>query len=128
MQDRELVIAGDAPDAIGPYTHAVRSGSVLYCSGALPLDPQTGELCDSSLADSTRQCLQNLSAVCKAGGTELSRALRLTVFTTEMEGFAEINDAYGRFFPSDPPARVVVGVAALPKGARIEIDAVVAAG
>jgi 2-iminobutanoate/2-iminopropanoate deaminase len=128
MQDRELVIAGDAPDAIGPYTHAVRNGSVLYCSGALPIEPQTGELLDASLAESTAQCLRNLAAVCEAGGTDLARALRLTVYTTEIEGFAEMNDAYGRFFPDAPPARVVIGVAALPKGARVEIDAIVATG
>jgi 2-iminobutanoate/2-iminopropanoate deaminase len=126
MQDRELVIAGGAPDAIGPYTHAVRCGSVLYCSGALPIEPKSGELRDASPAEATEQCLRNLSAVCEAGGTGLSRALRLTVYTTEIDGFGEINEAYARFFPSDPPARVVVGVASLPKGAPVAIDAIVA--
>src|SRR4051794_2858669 len=128
MSERELVTASDAPDAIGPYTHAVRAGGVLYCSGALPIDPATDELRDGSLAESTEQCLRNLSAVCDAGGTGLDRAIRVTIYTTAMEAFAEINEAYAAFFPSEPPARVAVGVATLPKGATVEIEAVVAAG
>jgi 2-iminobutanoate/2-iminopropanoate deaminase len=123
---REAINTSEAPEAIGPYSQAVRHDGVLYCSGAIPLDPDSGELEDASLGSATTRCLANLEAVCRAGGTELSRALRLTVYTTELEGFAEINEAYGEFFESNPPARVTVGVAALPKGARVEIDAIVA--
>jgi 2-iminobutanoate/2-iminopropanoate deaminase len=115
-----------APAAIGPYSQAIRHGDVLYCSGQIPLDAG-GEPVGGSVADEARQCLRNLAAVCEAAGTELSRALRLTVYTTELGQFAEINEAYAEFFEGgDPPARAAVGVAALPKGVRVEIDAIVA--
>ena len=123
---RMPITARSAPAAVGPYTHAVRHGETLYCSGALPLDPASEELVAGSLAAQTTQCLRNLSAVCAAAGTELGRALRTTIYTTDLARFAEINEAYGAFFGNDPPARVAVGVAALPRGARVEIDAVVA--
>jgi 2-iminobutanoate/2-iminopropanoate deaminase len=124
--DRTVVSATDAPAAIGPYSHAISHRGVLYCSGALPLDPGSGEFVERSPGAEATRCLENLAAVCEAAGTELGRALRLTVYTTRLEAFAEINDAYGAFFEDDPPARVAVGVAALPKGADVEIDAVVA--
>jgi 2-iminobutanoate/2-iminopropanoate deaminase len=127
-RDRQTVTAPEAPAAIGPYSHAARHGEVLYCSGALPLDPRTEELVTDSPAAETAQCLRNLAAVCAAAGTGLERALRLTIYTTDLSAFGEINEAYGSFFPHDPPARAAVGVAMLPKGARVEIDAVVAAG
>jgi 2-iminobutanoate/2-iminopropanoate deaminase len=101
-------------------------GDVLYCSGALPIDPETGEMAGPGPAEATTRCLRNLDAVCGAAGTELGNALRVTVYTTEMDAFAEINEAYAKFFEAEPPARVAVGVAALPKGAQVEIDAVVA--
>lgn len=126
MSDRQVIAASDAPAAIGPYSHAVRHGDVLYCSGALPVEPASGAMEDATPAAATERCLRNLAAVCEAAGTELRHALRLTVYTTELERFAEINEAYGGFFPSDPPARVTIGAAALPKGALVEIDAVVA--
>jgi 2-iminobutanoate/2-iminopropanoate deaminase len=120
------ITAAGAPPAVGPYTHAVRHGDTLYCSGALPLDPATNELVAGSLAEETAQCLRNLAAVCEAAGTGLEQALRTTIYTTRLDAFAEINQAYGAFFTDGPPARVTVGVAALPKDARVEIDAVVA--
>jgi 2-iminobutanoate/2-iminopropanoate deaminase len=125
---RTVVIAPDAPEAIGPYSHAVRYGDVLYCSGALPVEPTDGSLVASSLAAEATRCLDHLQAICEAAGTSLGRALRLTVYTTQLEDFAELNEAYGAFFGAEPPARVTIGVAALPKGARVEIDATVAAG
>lgn len=126
MSQRSAVTAADAPEAIGPYSHAIRNGDALYYSGQLPLDPASGEMRDESLAAETEQCLRNLDAVCRAAGTELARALRLTVYTTRLEGFAEINEAYAGFFGGEPPARAAVGVAALPKGVAVEIDAIVA--
>jgi 2-iminobutanoate/2-iminopropanoate deaminase len=126
MSDREVITADAAPAAIGPYSHAVKHHDVLYCSGALPLDPASEELVTDSLGAETDRCLRNLAAVCEAAGTELARALRMTIYTTDLDGFAEINQAYGGFFADSPPARVTVGVAALPKGARVEIDAIVA--
>lgn len=118
--------APDAPDAVGPYVHAVRHGATLYCSGSLPLDPTSGELDNSSLAAETRRSLTNLEAVCAAAGTDLGHALRLTIFTTHLDGFPEINEAYASAFTARVPARTTVGVAGLPKGARVEIDAIVA--
>jgi 2-iminobutanoate/2-iminopropanoate deaminase len=126
MSERTTITAPAAPPAIGPYSHAVRHGSVLYCSGAVPLEPETDSFVNSSPGAETEQCLRNLAAVCEAAGTELGRALRATIYTTELSAFAEINDAYAAFFPSDPPARIAIGVAELPKGVRVEIDAVVA--
>jgi 2-iminobutanoate/2-iminopropanoate deaminase len=124
---RQALDAQGAPAAIGPYSHAVRSGELLFCSGQIPLDPAGGELVGSEPAEQARQCLQNLEAVCAAAGTSLSRALRLTVYMTDLGAFAEVNDVYAGFFAGgDPPARVAVGVAALPKGAQVEIDAIVA--
>jgi 2-iminobutanoate/2-iminopropanoate deaminase len=105
----------------------VRCGGLLFCSGALPLDPDTGELVAASLAAETERCLANLEAICRHEGTALGRAVRVTVYTTHLDGFAEINEAYARAFGAEPPARVTIGVAALPRGARVEIDAIVAA-
>jgi 2-iminobutanoate/2-iminopropanoate deaminase len=123
---RETVNASEAPPAIGPYAHAVRAGGLLFCSGQIPLDPKTGELSGATVADQTGRCLENLAAVCNAAGATLGDAVKLTVYTTDMNAFAQINEVYESFFESDPPARVAVGVAALPRGAKVEIDAVVA--
>lgn len=124
--EREIVDAPGAPPAVGPYSHAVRAGELLFCSGQIPLDPASGELVGETPGEQARRCLENLSAVCAAAGTTLARAVRMTIYTTRLEAFAEINDAYGAFFAEQPPARAAVGVAALPKGALVEIDAVVA--
>jgi 2-iminobutanoate/2-iminopropanoate deaminase len=126
MTDRKAIDAQQAPAAIGPYSHAVRHGPLLYCSGMLPIDPASGELVVASPAAEAERCLNNLAAVCVAAGGELSRALRLTIYTTDLDSFSEINEAYAPFFPDEPPARATVGVAALPKGVRVEIDAIVA--
>ncbi|MDX6692165.1 MAG: hypothetical protein QOG15_3622 [Solirubrobacteraceae bacterium] len=124
---REPVTALGAPAAIGPYSHAVRTGNLLFCSGQIPLDPETGELVDGPPADQARRCLENLIAVCSAAGASLADAVRMTVYMTDLSAFAEVNEAYAEFFSDgDPPARVAIGVAALPKGATVEIDAVVA--
>jgi 2-iminobutanoate/2-iminopropanoate deaminase len=123
---REIVTAPAAPQAIGPYSHAVRAGELLFCSGQIPLDPATGELVGESPAEQARRCLQNLAAVCEASATSLARALRVTVYMTDLSAFAAVNEVYASFFGEDPPARVAVGVAALPRGAQVEMDAVVA--
>ncbi len=125
--DREPITSSAAPAAIGPYSHAVRSGGLLFCSGQIPLDPDSGELAGHTPAEQARRCLQNLEAVCAAAGTSLARALRLTVYMTDLDAFAAVNEVYAAFFEVDaPPARVTVGVSALPKGAQVEIDAIVA--
>lgn len=124
---RHTIAAGAAPSAIGPYSHGVVSNGLLFCSGQIPLDPDSGELVEGGAAAQARRCLTSLAAVCDAAGTSLAHAVRLTVYLTDLAAdWAEVNEAYAEFFESEPPARVAVGVAALPKGARIEIDAVVA--
>jgi 2-iminobutanoate/2-iminopropanoate deaminase len=125
-ESRRTVNAEDAPEAIGPYSHAVASAGLLFCSGQIPIDPKSGELVGEGVAEQATQCLRNLAAVCAAAGTSLDQAVRLTIYTTVLEEFATINEAYGAFFETDPPARAAVGVASLPKGALVEIDAVVA--
>ncbi len=124
--ERQAVDAAGAPPAIGPYSHAVRVDGLLFCSGQIPLDPASGELVGETPGEQARRCMENLAEVCKAAGTSLQRAVRLTIYTTELGAFAEINDVYGSFFGDAPPARAAVGVAALPKGALVEIAAVVA--
>jgi 2-iminobutanoate/2-iminopropanoate deaminase len=124
--ERETFNAPSAPAAIGPYSHAARAGELLFCSGQIPLDPRSGEIVGETAAEQARVCLQNLSAVCEAAGTSLARAVRVTVYMTDLSAFGEVNDVYAGYFASDPPARVAVGVAQLPRGAYVEIDAVVA--
>jgi 2-iminobutanoate/2-iminopropanoate deaminase len=127
MALRQSVSTDAAPQAIGPYSQAIRTGSLLFCSGQVPLDPSSGELVKDDIEGQTRRCLENLSAVCDAAGGSLSEAVRCTVYLTDMNDFARVNDVYGSFFEgADPPARVAIGVAALPKGADVEIDAIVA--
>jgi 2-iminobutanoate/2-iminopropanoate deaminase len=124
--DRQPISAPGAPVAIGPYSHAVRAGSLLFCSGQIPLDPVSGEMVGETAAEQARQCLLNLTAVCEAAGASLTDAVRLTVYMTDLAAFAEVGEAYASFFPQSPPARVAVGVVALPRGAQVEIDAIVA--
>jgi 2-iminobutanoate/2-iminopropanoate deaminase len=125
-EPREVVTAPQAPAAIGPYSHAVQAHGLLFCSGQIPLDPATGELVGASAAEQAERCLRNLQAVCDAAGTSLARAVRVTVYMTDLERFAEVNEVYGSFFTEDPPARVTVEVSGLPRSAQVEIDAVVA--
>ncbi len=125
--ERVTVEASGAPAAVGPYSHAVRTGELLFCSGQIPLDPESGELVGGGAPEQAVRCLQNLEAVCSAAGTSLERALRLTVYMTDLGEFAAVNEVYGSFFADgEPPARVAIGVAALPKNAQVEIDAIVA--
>src|ERR1700759_1529217 len=125
--DRHAVHAEGAPAAIGPYSHAVRSDGLLFCSGQIPLDPGTGEIVGQTAAEQAARCLENLQAVCAGAGTSLDRAVRLTVYMTDLAEFAPVNEVYGSFFPGEePPARVAIGFSALPRGAQVEIDAVVA--
>jgi 2-iminobutanoate/2-iminopropanoate deaminase len=125
-KDRSTIDADAAPAAVGPYSHAVQAGGLLFCSGQIPLDPATGEIVGDTPADQARRCLANLQIVCEAAGTTLADAVRCTVYMTDLSAFAEVNEVYAEFFPSEPPARAAVGVTALPKGALVEIDAIVA--
>jgi 2-iminobutanoate/2-iminopropanoate deaminase len=127
MALRTPVSTDQAPAAIGAYSQAIRTGSLLFCSGQVALDPSTGELVKEDVVGQTRRCLENLNAVCQGAGASLSEAVRCTVYLADMDDFARMNEAYGDFFgEDDPPARVAIGVAALPRGADVEIDAIVA--
>lgn len=126
--NRKIVETAGAPAAVGPYSQAVIGGSILLCSGQIPLDPITGDLVGADVATQAEQCLKNLEAVCAAAGTALAQALKLTVYLRDMEDFGAVNDVYAGFFADEPPARVTVAVAGLPKGAKIEIDAMVGLG
>jgi len=123
---RQVVNSPDAPAAVGPYSHAVRTDDLLFCSGQVALDPGSGELVGATAGEQARRALQNLQVVCEAAGARLERAVRCTVYLTDMSTFVEVNEVYAEFFGGEPPARVAFGVAALPKDALVEIDAVVA--
>ena len=122
----EHVDAPGAPAAVGPYVHAVRTGGLVFCSGQIPLDPASGELVGDTPAQQARRCLENLRAVAEAAGATLDDAVRVTIYVTDMGAFAAINDVYAAYFGGDPPARVTIGVASLPRGAQVEMDAVLA--
>jgi 2-iminobutanoate/2-iminopropanoate deaminase len=127
MPNRQTISTDGAPAAIGPYSQGMRSGDLLFCSGQIPLEPSTGELVKDDIEGQTRRCLENLAAVAEAAGGSLVNAVRCTVYLTDMSDFARVNEVYAEFFGGDePPARVAVAAAALPKGADVEIDAIVA--
>ena len=121
---KAVVSTADAPEAVGPYSQAIAADGLLFCSGQIPLDPATGELVEGSIGEETRRCLENLSAVLEAGGSSLDRVVKVTAYLTDIGDFPEFNQAYGEFFSNDPPARATVGVASLPKGARVEVECV----
>ena len=125
MTERRAIETGAAPAPVGPYSQGLVADGMLYCSGQLPLDPASGEPIEGGVADQGRRCLENLDAICRAAGTELSGAARLTIYLTDLGRFAELNEVYAEFFSEPYPARSTVGVAALPKGALVEIEAVV---
>jgi|SRR6476661_4619091 reactive intermediate/imine deaminase len=122
---RRAVETQGAPAPIGPYSQAVEAGGVLYCSGQVALDPSSGELIDGDIAEQARRCLENLDAVCLEAGTRLDQAARIGIYLTDMSLFAEVNEVYGEYFSDPFPARSTLGVAELPKGALIEMDATV---
>ncbi len=123
---RTTVNTSEAPAAIGPYSQAVRHGGLVWCSGQLGLHPSKGTLIPGGTKAEAEQALRNLEAVCREAGTSLGKAIRLTIYVIDLADFAEVNTVYGTFFEAPFPARACVQVAALPKGGRVEIDAVVA--
>jgi len=124
---KRSVSTASAPAAIGPYSQgivAASGGELVFTSGQIALDPSTGELVEGTIADRTRACLENLRAVLGAAGCTLRDVVKTTIYLTDMGTFAAVNDAYGAYFEGEPPARSTVQVAALPKGADVEIEAV----
>jgi len=123
MQKR-VVSTARAPAAIGPYSQAIAIGDLLFLSGQIPLVPETGELVRSSIEDETRRVLDNVRAVVEAAGSSLDRIVKTTIYLTDLGDFAKVNGVYAEYFSDAPPARATVQVAALPKGARVEIEAI----
>ncbi len=125
MDYQKLTISSDrAPKAIGPYSQAIRAGHVIYTSGQLGMDPASGALVDGGVEAETRQALQNLESILSSAGTDLASVLKTTVFLRDINDFTRMNGIYQEFFKDQPPARSAVQVAALPKGAAVEIEAV----
>jgi len=122
---REEVRTSGAPAPVGPYSQAIRAGDWLFASGQIPLDPATGKIVTGEIEDEARQVLENLGAVLEAAGTGFDRVVKATVYLTDLSLFPRVNVIYAEFFSAAPaPARVTVGVASLPLGARVEIDAI----
>ena len=122
MKDR--VQTENAPQAIGPYSQAVKASGLVFASGQIPIDPATGVVIEGSIAEQTERVLNNIKAVLEAAGSSLERVVKTTVFLADLSDFGEMNEAYGRFFAEVPPARSTVEVSRLPRDARVEIDAI----
>jgi 2-iminobutanoate/2-iminopropanoate deaminase len=120
---REQVTTTAAPAAIGPYNQAIAAGELVFASGQIALDPASGQLVEGDVQAQTRRVLENLSAVLQAAGSSLGQVVKTTVFLTTMDDFAAMNAVYGEYFAGEPPARSTIAVAALPRGARVEIEA-----
>ena len=121
---KHVVQTNDAPSAIGPYSQATRVGNLLFVSGQLPIDPATGEFVPGGVAEQTAQCLKNLEAILKAGGASVASTAKTTVYLKNIADFSTMNDVYATVFSDSAPARAAFEVAALPKGALVEIEAV----
>jgi 2-iminobutanoate/2-iminopropanoate deaminase len=127
--NRTIISTAGAPKAIGPYSQAVRMGNLVFCSGQIALDPERGTLVgDGDIRAQTKRVMENLRAVLEAAGSSLGRVVKTTIFLTDLAEFAAMNEVYAEFFPAAPPARATVQVSALPRGARLEIDAIAEAG
>jgi len=125
---RETIQTEQAPQAIGPYSQAVKAAGLVFASGQIPIDPKTGQFVEGGISEQTEQVIKNLSAVLDAAGTGLDRVVKTTVFLADMQEFAAMNEVYGRFFSEEPPARATVEAARLPRDARVEIEAIALEG
>lgn len=119
-----VVSTSDAPAAVGPYSQGIAAAGLVFCSGQIPLDPQTNELVGGSIADQTRRCMQNLSAVLEEAGSNLDKIVKVTVYLADIADYAEFNEAYAEFVGDVPPARAAFSVSGLPKGASVEVECV----
>ena len=120
-----IVQTDKAPAAVGPYSQAYKAGGLLFVSGQIPLDPATGEFNSNDAVEQLRQCLANIAAIAEAAGTSIDKTVKTTVLLTDLSGFAAINAAYGEVFKEPYPARACFEVSALPRGAKVEVEAVV---
>lgn len=121
---RQAVTTSSAPKAIGPYSQAIRAGSLLFVSGQVPIDPETGNLVEGDITTQTRRVFDNIGAILKAAHGTFDQVVRTTVYLADMNDFAAMNEVYGTYFSAPAPARATVQVARLPKDARVEIDVI----
>ncbi len=120
----EAILTENAPAPIGPYNQAIRAGGLLFCSGQIPLDPETGEIVPGGIEAQTRRAMQNIEAVLRAAGASFAQVVKTTIFLIDMNDFGTVNAIYGEYFTATPPARSSVAVAALPRGSRVEIEVI----
>lgn len=121
---KRIVHSDRAPEAVGPYSQGVAAGGHVFCAGQIALDPTSETLVQGGIEDQTRQVISNLMAVLEAAGSGLERVVKTTVFLQDLDDFPAMNAAYAEFFPQDPPARSTIQAARLPRGAKVEIDAI----
>ncbi len=122
--ERQVIATTQAPQAIGPYSQAIAAGSLVFCSGQIALDPASGQMSTGDVTEQTHQALRNLQAVLQAAGTDLGQIVKTTVFLVDMSDFAAMNAVYATYFTDRPPARSTIAVAALPRGARVEVECI----
>ena len=125
---KKIIATAEAPAAIGPYSQAVRVGSTIYCAGQIPLDPASGQIVAGGITEQTQRVMANIGAVLKAEGLSFANVVKTTIFLTDFADFQTVNEIYGSNFKSEPPARSTVQVAALPKGAKVEIEVIAVDG
>ena len=124
---KKVISTPDAPAAIGPYSQAIRAGTMMFCSGQIPLDPKTAQIVSGGIDAQTKRVLENITALLKAEGLTFANIVKTTIFLTDLGDFQTVNEIYGSYFKQDPPARSTVQVSALPKGANIEIEVIAVA-
>jgi 2-iminobutanoate/2-iminopropanoate deaminase len=121
---KTVISTTEAPSAVGPYSQGIAAGPFVFCSGQIPLEPETGALVQGDISTQFKRVLQNIAAVLRAHGLGMEHVVKTTVFLTDLDDFAEMNTVYAEYFLSNPPARSTIQVAALPKGANVEIEAI----
>lgn len=124
---KKIISTHEAPAAIGPYSQAVRAGSILFCAGQIPLDPQSGQIVSGDITEQTRRALDNVAAILRAEKLTMAHVVKTTVFLADFADFPKMNDVYATYFKGAPPARSTVGVSTLPKNARVEIEVIAVA-
>lgn len=126
--EKEVVFTRQAPEAVGPYSQAIKMNGFVFCSGQVALEPGSGELIDGSVAAQTNRAMENLQAVLAEAGATFEDVVKVTAYLTSMDDFSEFNAVYAQYFTNDPPARATVGVSGLPKGARVEVECIAVTG